>query len=367
MNEPTDVQRHPVSLPIPLYQPVVTWVLLALIGIAFVVETWAGGSENSAVLVRLGAKVTPLIAEGEYWRLFTAMFLHIGLMHLLFNGYALFIIGAELERLLGAGRFLAIYLLAGLSGNLASYALSPNLAAGASGAIFGLIGALAAFFALHREALGSWGRNRLINIAGLIVINLIFGFVQPGIDNLAHLGGLLCGLGLGWALAPRYRINIVERRLEDENHLKRFWPALAVVALLLVGGVALATLHQRDSAQSALWRAEQAVQQEDWDQVIEQVEQALAQDPDLNDPAVYFLLGLAHNYQDNPESAANAYEQALALDPNDGPSRWNLALTFLQMGQYEQARFHFETYQTQNPEETDQVQPYLDEIEQLTR
>jgi len=364
VTETTDTQPRPVSLPLPLHRPVITWVLLALIGIVFVVETLAGGSENTAVLVRLGAKVTPLIAAGEYWRLFTAMFLHIGLMHLLFNGYALFIIGVELERLLGASRFLAIYLLAGLGGNLASYAFSPNLAAGASGSLFGLIGALAAFFALHREALGAWGKSRLLNIAALIVINLIFGFVQPGIDNLAHLGGLLCGFALGWALAPRYRINMVERRLEDENHLKRYWPALAAAILILGSGVALSTLHQRDSAQSSLWRAEQAAQQQDWEQVIAEVEQALTQDPDLDDPAVYFFLGLAYNYQGDLESAANAYEKALALDPHDGPSRWNMALTYLQMGQYEQARSHFETYRTQNPEEAGQVQPYLDEIEQ---
>jgi len=367
VTETPEFQPRPVSLPIPLHQPVVTWVLLALIGVAFVVETLAGGSQNTGVLVRLGAKVTPLIAAGEYWRLLTAMFLHIGLMHLLFNGYALFIIGTELEQLLGAGRFLAIYLLAGLGGNLASYAFSPNLAAGASGAVFGLIGALAAFFALHRETLGAWGQRRFLNIAGLIVINLIFGFVQPGIDNLAHLGGLLCGLVLGWALAPRYRINLIERRLEDENRLPRYGPTLAAVALILVGGVALATLHQRDSVQSSLWRAEQSAQQQDWEQVIVEVEQALARDPDLDDPTVYFFLGLAHSYEGNLQSAADAYEQALVLDPNDGPARWNLALSYLQMGQYEQARSHFETYRTQNPQEANQVQPYLDEIERLTR
>ena len=131
----------------------------------FVVETALGGSTQTDVLVRLGAKVTPLVAAGEYWRLFTSMFLHIGVAHLFFNGYALLVVGTELERLLGWGRFLAIYLLSGLLGSLASYAFSANLSAGASGAIFGLIGALGAFFFLHRERLGSWGRARLGNIA----------------------------------------------------------------------------------------------------------------------------------------------------------------------------------------------------------
>jgi rhomboid protease GluP len=95
VTETADLQPRQVSLPVPLHRPIVTWVLLAIIGVVFVAETLAGGSQNTEVLVRLGAKVTPLIASGEYWRLFTAMFLHIGTMHLLFNSYALFIIGTE--------------------------------------------------------------------------------------------------------------------------------------------------------------------------------------------------------------------------------------------------------------------------------
>lgn len=243
----SELQPRRVLFALPLYRPLATWVLLALIVAVFAGETVAGGSTRVLVLVRLGAKVTPLIAAGQYWRLFTCMFLHIGLTHLAFNGYALAVVGTDLERIVGWRRFVAIYLLSGLLGSLASYAFSPSLAAGASGAIFGVIGALAAFFALHRERLGAWGRSRLANMIFLIAINLFFGFTQPGIDNLAHLGGLLSGLGLGWAMAPRYELDSYAVRVVDRNSLRRYWPALAAGLVVLVGGTAAVTAFLRGS------------------------------------------------------------------------------------------------------------------------
>jgi rhomboid protease GluP len=361
---PVEPQPRRVALALPFHRPVVTWVLLGLVGAAFLAETALGGSTDTEVLVRLGAKVTALIAAGEYWRLFTAMFLHIGIMHLFFNGYALLAIGTELERLFGPGRFTAIYLLAGLLGNLASYAFSPHLAAGASGAIFGLIGALAAFFLLHRERLGSWGRSRLANIAFLIAINLFFGFTQPGIDNLAHLGGLLGGLGLGWALSPRYHIDPTRLELVDGNRLARYWPALAVTVLVFTGGTILGTLMQRDSPRTHLFRGQQAIEQGAWEEAIVELEQALV-DPSLADPSVYFYLGLAHSHLEEPEAAAAAYESALDLAPDDSYSHWNLALTYLQLRRYAEARAQFEAYLSLNPNEAAEVQPYLDELVRL--
>ena len=264
MNEPAPRPTQQAWVSLPLSRPIVTYILLAAIGVVFVAETLAGGSTSVEVLVRMGAKVTPLIAAGQYWRLFTSMFLHIGILHLLFNAYALFAIGTDLERLFGPWRFLTIYLLAGLFGSLASYAFSLNLAAGASGAIFGVIGALAAFFALHRERLGSWGRARLGNIAFLIVLNLIWGFTQRGIDNFAHLGGLLSGAALGWAMAPRYELDPVRFQLVDRNTLRRYWPALVLAAALLVGGIALVTLSYRHSLGGSLLPAQQLIGQEAW-------------------------------------------------------------------------------------------------------
>lgn len=365
MNEPIASQPRQISYKLPLSRPLVTWILLAMIVLAFVAETLAGGSTNIETLVRMGAKVTPLIAAGEYWRLFTSMFLHIGLMHLVFNGYALIVIGTEVERLFGPGRFLAIYLLSGLFGSLASYAFNVNLAAGASGAIFGLVGALAAFFILHRERLGTWGRTRLANIAFLIAINLFLGFTQTGIDNLAHIGGLLAGLGLGWAMTPRYKLDPVRLQVVDENRVGRYWPALALAGVLLVGGTVLATAFHRDSPRSHLLRAQQAMEEEAWEEAVSEFELALSKDPAMADVGTYFYLGLAYNYLEQPESAAQAYESALDLEPDHTPSLWNLAITNLDLGRYAQARSQFESYAELEPSGIVQAKPYLDELSHL--
>jgi rhomboid protease GluP len=328
----------------------------------FVVETLAGGSEQTAVLIRLGAKVTYLVASGEYWRLFTSMFLHIGFAHLLFNGYALVAIGTELERLLGPVRFLVIYLLSGLYGALASYAFSVNLSAGASGAIFGLIGALAAFFFLHRARLGNWGRMRLANIAFLIAINLFFGFTYPGIDNLAHLGGLLGGFGLGWALAPRYEVEPVGLQVIDRNRLSRYWPALILAVTILAAGTALATRIQLDNPLTHLLRGEDAIEREAWDEAVLELEEAIAQDPSLADASIYFYLGLARNYLDQPQLAADAYESALKFEGDHAPIYWNLAQTYVELGRYADALDRLEAYLQLKPEEAEGVQSYLDEL-----
>jgi membrane associated rhomboid family serine protease len=139
------------------------------------------------------------VAAGEYYRLFTAMFLHYGVLHLLMNMWALWILGRVLEAVLGPVRFLALYLLAGLGGSVAMYLFSSpqTLGAGASGAIFGLFSGL--FLILKRM------RRDTSSVVPLLVINLIVTFVVPGISISAHLGGLVTGaiVAAGLAYAPK--------------------------------------------------------------------------------------------------------------------------------------------------------------------
>jgi len=242
---PPPQSRH-VSLP--LAQPRATYVLLALLILVFLAMTVAGGSENIRVLILFGAKVNSLIAAGQVWRLLTSMFLHIGLVHLFFNGYALYIFGIQVERLYGSPRFLAIYLLAGLYGSLLSFAFGPELSAGASGAIFGLLGAMLAFFRRHRETFGTWGRQQLLNLLVLAAINLALGVAVPGIDILAHLGGLVSGAVLGWLLAPQYQPHVDENGAlyaTDLVSLRSRWWVVALAVFLLAAGTALAMVAQR--------------------------------------------------------------------------------------------------------------------------
>ncbi|MDA8210367.1 MAG: rhomboid family intramembrane serine protease [Clostridia bacterium] len=171
-------------------KPVVTRAILVVNALVWLLMTVMGGSTNPEVLVFFGAKYPPLIIEGQYWRLFTSMFLHIGVAHLLFNSYALYQLGTGAEYLYGSKKFALIYLVAGLWGSVASFLFSPNISAGASGAIFGLFGA---FLYFGRREPQIFARGLGNGILAALLVNLAFGFVNPGIDNYAHVGGLFGG------------------------------------------------------------------------------------------------------------------------------------------------------------------------------
>ena len=237
-------QPQRVQVRLPRARPLAVWgllglnVLLYLVSVALTIASGGAGTlgePSSAVLTLLGWKQNDLIVQGQYWRLITAMFLHGSLIHIFFNGYALYALGPEAERIYGTPRFVALYMLSGLAGSLASYALSPAASVGASGAIFGLFGGLLAFYVVGRNVLGDLGRRQLQSMGGLIVINLLIGFAVPGIDYYAHLGGLAAGALAGWLLAPRFAISfqlgqpVIERRF-----LPQGWPgALALLLVLL--------------------------------------------------------------------------------------------------------------------------------------
>ena len=142
------------------------------------------------------------ITSGQYYRLITGIFCHASIWHLVFNMYALYIIGMQLESFLGKYKYLAIYLLTGLSGSLLSILFSSNYSVGASGAIFGLMGSLLYFGYHYRVYLDSVVKSQIIP---LILINLIIGFSFTGIDNFAHVGGLVGGILSTMALGVKYK------------------------------------------------------------------------------------------------------------------------------------------------------------------
>ena len=183
---------------------VVTNVLIALnVLVFFVVFALSGANLNVLNLLRYGALNSILVQNGEFWRLITAGFLHGGIFHLLFNMYSLYIIGTQIENFVGKWKFLAIYFCSMLTASLMSCVISPNsVSVGASGAIFGLLGALVYFGYHYRLYLGSVLRNQIIP---LILFNLLLGFMVNGIDNAAHIGGLIGGLLISMALGVQKR------------------------------------------------------------------------------------------------------------------------------------------------------------------
>lgn len=174
-----------------------------VIGATAVVSLSVELSREGAGILEALALVKPLVAAGELWRLLTVTLVHGGLLHLFFNMYALWLAGPLVERLYGRPLFAAFYVVLALAGSLATYAFGPGAAAvGASGAIFGLFGLLLAVSRTHNPVLDRQGRMFLGQIGGLIMINLVIGFLIPNIDNLAHLGGLAAGFWLGFLIPP---------------------------------------------------------------------------------------------------------------------------------------------------------------------
>ena len=165
-------------------------------------------------LIAWGANFPPLTGNGQWWRLVTSMFLHVGLIHLAVNMYALYNLGPIIERLFGNVGFFILYMLSGISGSLASHAFSMGgSSAGASGAIFGLFGGMLAFTVGQHGAVPARFLSSIRNNAILFgLINLGIGFTIPNVDNSAHLGGLAGGLVCGLILRKRFSPDVARGR-----------------------------------------------------------------------------------------------------------------------------------------------------------
>ena len=174
-----------------------TIIIINILVFAWVKTT--GSSENLAHMLECGAAFPPLIAAGEYYRLVTCMFLHFGFEHLFNNMLLLFFIGDYLERAVGPLRYGVIYLLGGLGGSLLSFFYNLEIgrevvSAGASGAVFAVIGAMVYVVIVHKGKLEDISLQRLLLMA---VLSIYFGIVSGGVDNVAHIGGFAAGFLLG--------------------------------------------------------------------------------------------------------------------------------------------------------------------------
>lgn len=183
------------------------WVVMVASGVHFF-------SPTIADLLGWGANYAPLTTSGEWWRLESATFIHIGLMHIAFNMYVLWDAGRLVERVVGNLSFLVMYVLSGLAGSLASTWWNPYVvSAGASGAVFGVFGCLLGVLVMRRGAVPRAAVAGIAKNAGLFVLyNVAFGLAVPGIDMAAHLGGLAGGFVCGLGLAPTFRVGAPDRR-----------------------------------------------------------------------------------------------------------------------------------------------------------
>ena len=181
-------------------KPILTYILILINVIVFaLMYIYGNGSEDIETLKNFGANYIPLVKSGEYIRLITSAFVHIGIIHLLSNMYALYVIGRQVEQLYGRMKYILIYFISAITGSLFTvvFSSSNTVAAGASGAIFGLLGALLYFGYSYRGYIG----NSIINqVLPAILLNLVIGFSSPNIGNSAHIGGLIGGYLISMAL-----------------------------------------------------------------------------------------------------------------------------------------------------------------------
>ncbi len=206
-------------------------VLMGLVGLMFIFELLLGGSENSGVLIALGANFKPLLQQGEVGRLLTSVFLHGGFLHLAVNSYGLFLLGKFVNKVYGGHRFFIVFILTGIIASTVSALMNSGLSVGASGGIAGLLGLLLSFTLRNKALLNKkFTDSFLKNIVFIIVINVVIGLSAKGIDNWAHLGGFLAGILMGFIFSP----------VIFKGSSSTFFSRIVKISAMLVGSILVA-------------------------------------------------------------------------------------------------------------------------------
>lgn len=292
-------------------KPFFTYLFIAMQVIMFAILELNGGSHNTETLIRFGAKYRPLMLEGEWWRLITPVFLHIGMIHLLLNSVALFYLGGAVERIYGRFRFILIYLVAGVMGSLGSFLFTDTVSAGASGAIFGCFGALLYFGTIHPKI---FFRTMGNNILVVFALNLVIGFILPGIDNAGHLGGVVGGFIMaGIAGVPK----------SD----KRIRQLLFLVIMIIILSLAINREWSDDPLKMSVDHvnalAGDKLAMEKW----EEAEALLKTVAEKGDPdaIVYFQLSYAEIQLNKMDQAEEHLKKAIQEDESLPEAHYNLA------------------------------------------
>lgn len=232
--EPDRLERRSISLRERFARNPITLGMIAITALVFLVQLISVQLTGIDLVLVYGAKINRAISAGEIWRIVTPIFIHLGSLHILVNMYSLFAIGPAIERLFSSPRMLAVYLLSGISGVVFSMAFSPEPSVGASGSIFGLLGALGIFLYRHKSHFGRAGQMQLRQIVIITFLNLALGLSQQ-IDNWGHFGGLVMGMVLTWIAGPQLELVEDRPQLVDQRPWKKAWPT----TILMAGIIAL--------------------------------------------------------------------------------------------------------------------------------
>lgn len=234
-----------VRVEAPSGRPWVTFTFLAIAVVIFLLQQASTYIFGYDLVAGIGMKVNDLILQGQFWRLFTPMFLHGSILHLGFNMYALYIFGPGLERYYGHSRFIVLFILSGLAGNVFSFMFSASNSLGSSTAIFGLLAAEGVFLYQNQKVFGGVARRALNNIIMIAVVNLIIG-LSPGIDNWGHMGGLLGGAIFAFLGGPLLEVQGIapNLRVVDSREAGEVVRA-ALIDVAIFGALAVGTIYLR--------------------------------------------------------------------------------------------------------------------------
>jgi len=334
------------------YWPVVTIILLALNFIIFGLEIWAGGATNTNVLLDLGAAYGPYMRRGEYWRLVMPIFLHGGWWHVLGNNYTLFVLGPILERVYGYGRYALIYIASGIASSALSMTVSKNVAVGASGAIFGVAGAILVTGYFHHEiAPLLWGRSvrrrmrMLIVLIFLILLTFAYGLSVHGIDNWGHLGGLAGGVLLAFVIPPPRQTFVYGEAVEPPSQALIVVP-LAIVALAMAAEASHYRTMQR--MKGLLVEGARYEISHDNDRALQSYQQALRLDPRQEQP--HEAMGTYYLRRKKYDEAIGEFREAIRLtEGDDDDARLDLGLAYQLKGDPQKAQQVFEAVLGRNP------------------
>ena len=338
--EPDDARQPVITRPWARHTEssiTLTQVLFGANIAVFLATALASGSAiniSGEVNFHYGANFGPYTLSGEWWRLLTYMFLHGGAMHIFFNMWCLWDLGRLCESLYGRWTFAAVYLITGVAGGLASIAWNPRvLSVGASGAIFGLAGALIASFylgefSLPRAAISGTLRSLVI----FAVFNLGFGQLFGGIDNACHIGGLVSGLALGALIA---------RLAPQQDAPLRRATVVGVIALaLLAAGFGVRQWR------GGPMRIARAFQETKGDPVA-RLQAVIKQQPNLAD--AHFALAQAYLAREQFPEAEAEFKRVIQLQPGNLDARFDLGLVYLTEKRLEDAKSSFTQILTQDP------------------
>jgi rhomboid protease GluP len=285
-----------------------TTVLTAINVLVFIAMVATGGSImdfSGPTLLRWGGNFGPASLSGEYWRWVTTGFVHGNLIHLAFNMWCLWSLGQLSEKLFGSWITAAVYLLTGVGGAMLSTFWNPGrLEIGASGAIFGIAGAILSGIKFGNVSISAWQKrsitSSLIFFAGF---NLFIG-LAPGIDNMCHLGGFISGLIFGVPLATA-----------NASGKKTFEWMTILLAALVLAGLGMRVINVKGEPFRLVNSAETALDQQDYPTAINYLERAVEADP--NDDRTQALLGYAYQMNHQPDKAIAAYKRSLELNPRN--------------------------------------------------